>query len=147
MRDVMEWTLTTARRGFAPAKVTSGMGVDDAVGESAFWQLQLSIRDKTNALVDALPSCCRLIGTCGHARKVSRSQRICWTVMYRKPTSHVGHVVWIFENFGSMRHSISSEPFIHLISDRSRGDSNLRIPDIRSFRRTLGISRSENGSV
>ena len=74
---------------------------------------------QANILVDALLPCCRLIGTCGHARKVSRSQPICWTVMYRKPTSHVGHVVWIFENFGSIRHSISSEPLIRLICDRS----------------------------
>ena len=33
VRDVMEWSFTTARRGLAPAKVTWEMGVDDAVGE------------------------------------------------------------------------------------------------------------------
>ena len=53
--------------------------------------------------------------------------------MDRKPASHLGHVVRIVENFGSIRHSISSEPFIHLISDCLRGGSNLRIPDIPSF--------------
>ena len=60
----------------------------------------LNWRKQAESLIDALPSCCRLIGTCGHARKVSRSQRICWTVMYRKPTSHVGHVVRIVEEPG-----------------------------------------------
>ena len=67
--------------------------------------------------------------------------------MDRKPTSHLGHVVRISKNFGSVRHSISSEPFMRLISDSLRGGSNLRVPGIPTFRRTLGISRSENGSV
>jgi hypothetical protein len=45
------------------------------------------------------------------------------------------------------RQSISSEPLIHLMSDGLRGGANLRIPDIPTFRRTLGICRSEKGSV
>ena len=49
-------------------------------------------------------------------------------LMDRKPASHLGHVVRIVENFGSIRHSISSEPFIHLTSDCLRGGSNLRVP-------------------
>src|SRR5580698_8832038 len=41
----------------------------------------------------------------------------------------------------------ASPSFIHFISDCLQGGSNLRASDVRPFRRTLGISRSENGSV
>jgi hypothetical protein len=53
--------------------------------------------------------------------------------MDRKPASHLGHIARIVENLGSIRYSISSEPFIHLISDYLRGGSNLRVPDIPTF--------------
>jgi hypothetical protein len=66
------------------------------------------------------------------------------TLMDRKSASQLGHVV---PDRASVRHSISSEPFIYLISDCLQGGSNLRVPDIPAFRRTLGISRSEHGSV
>jgi hypothetical protein len=77
---------------------------------------------------DALRPDCRLIGICGHAPKVSRGQRIPWTLMDRKTASHLGHVVWIGKNFGSIQESISSEPFINLMSDCLRGGLNLRFP-------------------
>ena len=83
---------------------------------------------QANVLVDALPPCCRLIGTCGHARKVSRSQR--YLLDGDVSETHVPSRACCldFRKLGSMRHSISSEPFIHLISDCLRGGSNLRVP-------------------
>jgi hypothetical protein len=63
VRDVMECSFTTARRGLGPAKVTWEMGVDDAVCEgggamasawppekSAFGQLRLSTGDNSHRL-------------------------------------------------------------------------------------------------
>ncbi len=79
---------------------------------------------------------------CSHAPKLSRGQGIRWTLMGRKSASHLGHTVLIVHQFNIR--IPASEPFIIHLRLLARV-SNLLVPDIHTFRRTLGIS--ENGSV
>jgi hypothetical protein len=101
-------------------------------------ELQRQAKSRINAM---LPNC-RLIGICGHAPKVSVSAGLNGS----ETGSRLSHVVRIVEKL-SINSTLDFQRTIHLTSDCLRGGSNLRIPDIPTFRRTLGISRSENGSV
>jgi hypothetical protein len=63
--------------------------------------------------------------------KVSRGQRIRWTLMDREPASHRGHVVRIAEKpLDQCDTRFPANRSLNLISDCLRGGSNLRVPDI-----------------